>query len=83
MRRRDFLKHMAIATAAASASPIGTFGFGQERLEPEKPDDYIAAYDMDVNPTDEVQMQLWSDLAAQTNTTLTKTSRNDLCTLRN
>ena len=72
---------MPIATAAASASPIGTFGF--ERLEPEKPDDYIAAYDMYVNPTDEVQIQLWSDLAAQTNTTLTKTSRNDLCTLRN
>ena len=33
---------------------------------PKKPDDYVVAYDMYVNPTDEVQVQLWRDLAAQT-----------------
>lgn len=33
---------------------------------PKNPDDYVAAYDMYVNPTDEGQIQLWGDLAAQT-----------------
>jgi hypothetical protein len=33
---------------------------------PSRPNDYVAAYDMYVNPTDDRQLQLWGDLAAQT-----------------
>jgi monoamine oxidase len=33
MRRRDFLKHTAVAVATLSASPLGTFALGQGSLE--------------------------------------------------
>ena len=46
---------------------FGSLGFLLFWIQnPNKPDDYVAAYDMYVNPTDDLQLQLWRDLAAQT-----------------
>lgn len=34
--------------------------------DPKNPNNYVVAYDMYLNPTEEVQIELWSDLASQT-----------------
>ncbi|SRR6266446_1161518 len=34
--------------------------------DPQNPKDYVVAYDMYLNPTEEVQIQLYADLASQT-----------------
>lgn len=61
---RPFRLFVKSGLARNEFGPIGFLLFWIQN--PAKLNAYVAAYDMYLNPTDEAQIQLWSDLATQT-----------------